>query len=230
MSRHFEASTNDELQVAAGALSDADGGPFTGIVVFRLDTVSVFQRLMRARTSGGAEVWAIAIDSGQIYVATTAGFRACVSGLLANTWYMYVATKANGSAIIRDHLLNMNTGVWTHANRGAALGDGTGTVDNVLFSDSGARVDGYIAAAAVGEFVPSSDAAVEAYSTGIAPWLAAGVSSLWRFNDSPVNDLTGNGSNQNAIVGTTVDTGVEPPSFSYSLGGQIQTGALALFL
>lgn len=215
MSRHFEASTNDELQVSAGNVSGIDGGPITYVAVINFDGVSAFQRLTRARTAALAEVWASAIDTGQMYYATGAGFVGGISGLSASTWYLYAVTKATGASTVRDHLCVMSTDTWTHADRGS-VGDGTGPVDNLLFSDTGARLDAYVAAIAVYSSV-LNDAAIEALRPGLAAWMSAGPAALWRFNDTPVDDLTGGGANQTAISGTTVDTGVEPPSFSYSL-------------
>lgn len=230
MSRHFEFDTADNIQFSAGPLSDADGGPLTVAQVIRFDNTSNFQRIVQARQTGGAEVWAVAIDSSQFFYATTAGFRNGPAGIATNTWYLYVTTKANGSAIVRDHLCNMATNVWTHADRGSALGDGTGPVNNIVCSTSDAKLDAYIAAIGVFKAVPANDAAVEALRSGIAAWQSAGFHTIWRFNDTPVNDLIGN-ANQTSISGTTVDTGVEPPSFSYTLGGApVQVGAMAMFL
>ena len=101
-----------------------------------------------------------------------------------------------------------------------------------MFSDSGARLQAYVGAAAVRKTISGSDSAVEALRPGLAAWQSAAYAAIWRFNDTPVNDLIGD-SDQTAISGTTVDTSeeFEPPNFSYSLGGApVQAGAMAMFL
>lgn len=213
-SRHFERSfTTDQLTLAAGDLATVDGGPITLAMVFRLDDVSPFQLLVQARTSGLAEVWAIGVDGGTLFFATSAGFRDGPT-VSANTWYQYVATKAGGSAVVRDHLRNLSTGSWTHSDRGSALGDGSGTVSTVRVSDgSSARIDGYIAALGCGGFTPANDAAVEAYS-GLSAWISAGMAAVLRMSDTPVNDLVGS-TDQSALSGTTVET--EDPGSNFTL-------------
>jgi len=230
MSRHFERDfTTDQLAASAGGLSSVDGGPMTLAIVFRLDTVAPTQSIISARTAADAMVWELTSDSGTLFFNTSAGFRTCVSGLSVNTWYLYAVGKPNGSATVRDHLCVMSTDTWTHADRGT-LGDGSGTVDHLRFSDGAVnRVDGYYAAAAVYSSV-LGDLAVEALRPGLSAWASAGPAALWRFNDTPVDDLVGT-SDQASISGTTVDTGVEPPGFSYALGGAvIVPGVLAASL
>lgn len=219
MSRHFERDfTTDLLTLSPGGAAGFDGGPLSIAVVFRLDQVGSDQVLVRARTAGGAMVWDVLVSAGQLFFETTAGFRSCVAGLAADTWYLYAVTKPNGSGQVRDHLCVMATDTWTHADRGTPLGDGTGPVDHIRMSDgSGSgRVDGYIAAAGLFGVV-LDDAAVEALRPGLAAWVAASAAALWRLNDTPVDDLTAGGADQTAIDGTTVDTGVEPPGFSYDV-------------
>lgn len=218
MSRHFERSfTTDQLTVAAGLMAPLDGGPMALAVVFRLDPTGGTQLICTARTAANALVWDLIYDTGTLFFSTTAGFRTMVGGLVASTWYLYVVEKTNGSAILRDHLCDMSTDIWIHANRGAALADGTGPVDSVRFSDGagGNRLDAYLAVAALFPATFAGDAAVETLRPGLTPWSLASPAALWRFNDTPVNDLTGNGADQASISGTTVDLLVEPPNFSY---------------
>jgi hypothetical protein len=232
VSRHFERDfATDLLTFSAGALSTVDGGPLTFVAVFRLDQVSNDQVIVRARTAANATVWDVIHSGAQLFFETSAGFVGCSSGLSANTWYMWVVTKGNGSSTVRDHLCVMTAAgagdTWTHTNRGS-LADGSGTVDHVRVSDGtgSARMDGYVAAEAVFTSV-LDDTAVEALRTGLAAWASAGPASMWRFNDTPVNDLGSAVANQLSIDGTTVDTGVEPPAFSYSLTTDM-TGAVTL--
>lgn len=220
MSRHFERDfTTDLLTLGAGALSAVDGGPITIVIVFRADGVSSDQVLIRARDSSNVKIWDVLISGGQLFYATAGNFTGCSSGLSANTWYLWAVTKATGSAQVRDHLCVMTGGTdtWTHTDRGA-MPDGTGTVDHIRMSDGtgSARLDGYIAAEAVWSSV-LSDAAIEALRPGLAAWNSAAPAAMWRLNDSPVQDLTSGGADQLSITGTTVDTGVEPPAFDYTI-------------
>lgn len=226
MSRHFERSfTTDHLVLSAGAVATVDGGPMTLVVVFRLDQTAPDQGLISGRRSDEGTVWEDFQSGGGLFPSTSAGFRTGVAGLVADTWYMYVTTKAGGSAVLRDHLCVMATDTWTHADRGAALGDGTGPVDHVQIGDATNRIDGYVAAAGV-IAASLNDAAVEALRSGLAAWISAGAAAVWRLNDSPVNDLTGGGADQTLLDGTTVDLGVEPPTFDYNVAGPT-TGSLA---
>lgn len=220
MSRHFERSfTTDHIVYAPGSLVTADGGPMSAVIVFRMDQTGPDQQLMSARRVDEGQVWNILQSGGALFIETSAGFRSGPTGLLTDTWYMYLWSKNSGSAVIRDHLCEMATDTWTHTDRGGALADGTGPVDHLQMGDVAMRLDGYIAAGAVAQFIPADDAAVEAMRPGLAEWLAGGFSTgaLWRMDDTPVDDLTGNGADQTLLDGTTVDLGVQPPSFSYVL-------------
>jgi hypothetical protein len=225
MSRHFERDfATDNLVVAAGGLTGQDGGPITIGLCFRLDQVSDGTNLMRARTAASGTMWQALVFSGQMFFIVGGNFRGGAS-VSTNTWYLYFATKANGSAVAREHLCDMSTDVWTHADLGSAMPDAAGAVDSVIFSDPGTdRLDGFIAASAVWDSV-LTDLQIEGLRSGLSAWVSTSPQALWRFNDTPVNDLTAGGANQTAITGTTVDTGVEPPSFSYSLAGPT-TGTL----
>lgn len=230
MSRHFERSfTTDLLQLAAGGLTGVDGGPITVVIVFNADDVGNDQALLRARTSGAAVIWDVLISGGQLFYETSAGFTGC-STISTGTWYMWAVTKAGGSATVRDHLCVMSTNTWTHTDRGT-MSDGTGTVDNLRISDgSGSnRYDGYVAAEGVWSSV-LNDAAIEALRPGLSAWVSAGVIALWRLNDTPVDDLTGNGANQTLLDGTTVDLGVEPPNFDYNLAPPVVEGTATVDL
>jgi hypothetical protein len=141
------------------------------------------------------------------------GFQTCDT-IAGTTWYMFAVTKAAGNSQLRSHLCDMATGVWTHTNRGV-LNDSVGPIDHIWFGRAfGSYLGGNIAAAGAGP-VNLSDVAVELLRPGLANWVDAAIAPIWRFNDTPVNDLTVTGANQTAIQGTTVNTALEPPTFDY---------------
>lgn len=217
-SRRFERSfTTDQLTLSAGTSSGIDGGPICAGIVFNLDDVSNFQLLYQAQNAGNTEVWALAIDSGQLFFCTAApgGCSSGPSGLSTGVWYQYVFTKATGSSTVRDHLHNHTTNVWTHANRGTINDAGNGPVDHAIMSQgSSARVDGLIAAFGIGTTIPATDGDVEAF-TGLNAWNSAGMTSILRLADTPVNDLV-DSMNQTALSGTTVDA-AEPSAARFDL-------------
>jgi hypothetical protein len=146
-------------------------------------------------------------------------------------WQLVAVTKAAGASAPRFHRKKLGAGAWTHAARdggSATIPDKATAVTRVHF---GAGVSFgnpalfkacKIAAAAV-YGTALSDSALEAIETAAttAALLAAGSGALaaWQFNQAAitdaVNDLVGS-ANQNAIVGTTVDTGDAPTGWVFS--------------
>jgi hypothetical protein len=122
-------------------------------------------------------------------------------------------------------MFRFDTEEWSHAA-------GSGTISNqnafgldlVRFgqwrANGGEFFNGKYAAAAVYD-VELSDGVIETFRDGIQDMLDAAPIGLWRFNQTdiadPVEDLTGNGADQTAIVGTSVIDGDDPPNFDYLL-------------
>lgn len=217
----FSLGDSDYVTFGAGGLSGVDGGPITVALLFRADGLTGDRDLMAAVSAGGSVLWGVNQSGGQIFVACGGGFIGGAS-ISTGTWYLYLWTKPAGSSQVRDHLCDMSTGVWTHANRGV-LGDSAGPVDHLwLGRVYGSYLDGYIGAAGVGA-TEYTDADCEALQFGLRPWITAdateparaALDAVWRGNDTPMDDLSTAAADQSAIQGTSVNTGVEPPSFDY---------------
>lgn len=222
MSRYFERAVipgdSGYLTLSPGAA--ATGGPFTFLIVFRLDSIAQDRDLAMAQTAAAGTVWALNHSGGQLFWSMGGGFVTLTS-VLANTWYMLGVTKPAGNAQVRAHLCDMAADSWSHGNVGA-LNDSAGPIDHIWFGRAfGSYLGGYIAAAATGAINPG-DSAVEALRPGLAQWLAAPLAPVWRMNDIPVADLGGSGANQTALQGTTVNTAIEPPNFSYDTSTEPQ--------
>lgn len=216
MSRYFEreffSDPSGYIDVAAGALSAVAGGPWTIGLIFRMDATTNDREMMSARNVGGNSVWALLVSGGQMFV-TASGFRGGFSPAI-NTWYMAWYTKAAGNSQVREHICNMATGVWAHADLGTLNDSGTGPVTAIRFSGTSNGPGSYFAAAAVENSV-LTDAQVESLQFTLRSWVDLPLDAVWRFNDTPVDDLGTAGADQSVIRGTTVNTGVEPPSFDY---------------
>lgn len=225
MSRRFEINVipanSGYVTLTPDAVANLVGGPLSIALIFKLDSVTGDKDLFIAKTAGdAATVWGVNQSGGQVFYTIGAPF---VGGgtVLPNTWYLLGITKAPGSSQVREHLCNMETDAWTHVNRGV-LNDTAGPIDHIYFGRAfGAYMGGYAALAAAGNEI-LDDAAWEAIRPGLAQWLAAGFDALWKFNDTPVDDLVGN-ADQIAIQGTSVDLNVEPPNFSYDLAPEPPT-------
>lgn len=154
-----------------------------------------------------------------------------VATLSTGRWYLIGMSKASGTATPRFHIYDYSTFSWTHENGTSTNGDPSvsgGLVVGAFDTSSPANVwSGSIAAAAVWR-TSLSDAAVEALTNNpMGSWLAAAPSACWRFDQAStsetVTDLTGNGSDQAAISGTTVSEDPFGPS-AYTMNTVTRSG------
>lgn len=216
MARRFDKAVipTDSAYLTMNPGASAVGGPFLFAVVFRVDSIGSDQDLCRAETAASGVVWAMNCSGGQLFWSMGGSFVGCDT-IAANTWYLFVITKAAGAAQVRSHLCNMATDVWAHTNRGPLL-DSAEPIDHVYIGRAfNSYLNGYIAAMAVGASNPD-DTAVQALRPGLLSWVTAGMAPIWRLNDTPVADLSGGSGSQSAIQGTVVNTAIEPPGFDYT--------------
>ncbi len=152
-----------------------------------------------------------------------------------NEWQVIGYDDDNaGGGTVRWHICTnlSTTPTWSHSN-GTSGGDRSGLVDALrIGTGPGAfRMRGNIAAGAItaGRL---GDAGFEALGvTSMATWVAA-ADLAWQCNVTPTAtslvDLTGGTANQTSLVGTpTLDTGQEPPNWTYFDGAATVEGTAA---
>jgi len=130
-------------------------------------------------------------------------------------WVIIGFTKPTGNSTVRFHKYVFSTNTWTHTNDStdfdAGLGTGTQTaVLNIGRADGVNYWAGDIDVVAVYP-ADKNDTQVETLSTTLTAWLTLSPSGMWVLNQpttaTSVTDVTGNGSNQTALAGTTVVAG-----------------------
>lgn len=133
--------------------------------------------------------------------------------ILANRWYLLVATKADGAGVTpRFHIYDFSTGKWVHEN-------GTSTVSDVAALDADRKVwigtydgasewwDGDIAVVGAWKSTALTDWQVEQLAQDLSAWTQLGAEHLWVLDQTSVSqavqDRQGS-SDQTAISGTSV--------------------------
>lgn len=217
--RHFDGVDD---KITAEPLSPRFQGEGTLAAIWRASDGGN-HGIVSGESTGGFERWSMLPVGGDEVYIDYSGFAA-VQAWSANQWYLTVVTKAAGSSAVRQHSVPYSSGVWTHANRGT-VNDETGTghiathfgwaLGNNFF------LEGELAVVGVWCGTQLSDAQCEDLEFELANWLTVPPTGLWAFDQAstsdPVLDLSGNGFDQTAIVGTTVLTGDDPPGFNFSL-------------
>ncbi len=176
-------------------------------------------------------------DNNEIFINITGpGFTSSNYSALIGGWAAIGITKASGSAAVRTHIYDYDTGLWTHTDL-ATLTNGSGTVDTILLGsfDPGQFLNGIVAAYGLWTGTALADAVFSAgsgFQASLSNWYAQTPSVLWRFNQAStataVTDLMGSGADQSAIVGTTVSAD-EPAGWSYALVNSV-TGSATMGL
>lgn len=147
-------------------------------------------------------------------------------GLTASAWQVLGASKAGGSGVQATlHRKELGAGTWSHATAGATIGTSTSTATQIFIGSfiSGGFRDMRAAWLAIwtsqladADFENIESNATSAYVLTLSP------SVLVEFNQAStgtaVTDLTGNGSDQASISGTTVVTGSDP-AWTFGVGG-----------
>lgn len=174
---------------------------------------------MRALKAGSGS-WSAHADSSKWYTDNdfSSGFTFSL-----NNWQMLALTiPAGGAGTTRWHgnfVSGGSYGGWSHAN-GPTISAGAAPIDTLTFGLSYARMAGNIAAMAVYDSALTDTDVVNLGTSSGNTWMTAGPKAYWQCNSSPASgvvDQTGNGANSTSLTGTapTLDTGNEPPGWSY---------------
>ena len=136
-------------------------------------------------------------------------------------WRQDWLTKPAGNGVqVRHHRYRYSTGLWVHADLGAVNVGGAADTMIIGLFNAGQFLHADLGVQAYYN-IDHSDATIENSTvvTRLSGWAGlASIRGLWAFNQNPVSavqDLTGGGANQSAIVGTTVAP-ADPPGFLYT--------------
>lgn len=232
MSRDFDPfGAGDSIAFSPGALAAIAGGPFSIAVLHR--PVSTFCGLHHSEKAAATqyELWG---EGGSGLFTLPGGFG---SGpvVTTNQWQLTGAGKAAGNVLGRYHLVPLeggSAGVWTHPDAvGGNWPDWAAGIDKLVIGTGLRKGAGQIAAVAVWPFnFTNADWQNLIGFTSAQAWFDQHPAAMWLLNQAstatPVQDVTGGGANQSALVGTTVSV-LEPPGWSYALSS-IATGSLFL--
>jgi hypothetical protein len=205
--------------------------------MFKLSVTAFVHAFGHLHNSGGSFLGSpLNVDGANVLQMWSTGGSNSSFTVTSGVWYLAFSRKATGTATPRFSLLNMGTGVWTHGDGGAAIGNwtapGTSGTLRFNFQNSDDWFNGRIAVrAGWSNSLPYSadttgDAAIEAagLEDSLQAWVDAAPSALWAFNQAAVTtaveDLSTTGTaDEVSRVGTAVVTTDDPPGFSFSLGG-----------
>lgn len=224
--RRFDG-VDDEIRCAIGSCDRNAGGTTFGILC-KKNVNAVWQALIGLHNTLGTAVQAIEISNANSLYWDLDVTGQSVDGqvTVADGWVTLLFGKAAGAtATARASKLIMSSGVWAHSDAGGTMTDGVmpGASGTVRFGEweDGDDFNGWLGCAAVWAS-NLSDVAREAIAPGLQAWKNSNPVGLWAFNQDSVAtavvDLMGNGADQSAITGTSVDAAEVPPNFSFSLG------------
>lgn len=223
--RRFTSVDSDLIRLAVGAIEGAQGGPITFAVIAKVEIDNSFTPFMSlaAPTTVRRAWWRretnlLHFESGGFAVSNTVNQLTIADG-----WALVIFTKADGTATPRVHIFYFGTSTWVHEDFNGTL-DNDGTALDRLelgwHESSSSGYDGLMALAAIRKEVIGNDAAIEAFGLEdfLENWRAIRWDGVWPMNQAltgaSVTDLTGLGSDQSAIQGTSVVTG-DDPAFSF---------------
>lgn len=191
--------------------------------------------VFKLRGGGPSYLWAT--EPASLYrmglQSTVVGVRLYVTGIgsalgptitAADGWCLLIVSKATGNVIPRFHLYKYAAASWAHSNGDTSLPNPTGTAIRVAIGTWGGNSDGVpcsIAAAAVWNRT-MADAEAETIPLSLKSWIQTSPApvGMWVLDQesiaTSVEDWTGNGANQNAILGTEVTPDAPPPALVYN--------------
>lgn len=225
---------DDVIVLDEGTLDTVFNGACSVVIGFKKDaeTTDVTQFLLSfdAGTNSNQRA-AVSIDGSGGIQYTIGGITRTFGLTITNgVWYLFVVTKANGTATPRANLYNYTSASWAGwANGDDTLdNDGTTLVEVRMGNGPGSfPLSGKMFGAAVYGYA-LSDVQGETLENAAQNWFDLGPMAMWRLNQAstatPVPDDTGNGANQTAITGTSVDTGDDPAGFNFNLTAAVVVG------
>lgn len=208
--RHFTSASSEKITTALGGLNFAFGpGTVAGVVK---PTTIANTRFVSASTTI-ANGWSFGISAaGVLSLACGSSVAVGVTALTAGNWYLAAATKATGTVAPRYHIYDYAAATWVHENSAATEANSSVPITAGKIGCSPASNlfwNGDVAAVGVWNIV-LSDTEVQ----NLLLFLPQVSKALWRLNQDVttenVNDLSGNGADQNAIVGTSITAVVQP--------------------
>lgn len=222
MARRLTLNSTDLITLSAGALDGSTRAGTLIVLVKRNDAFSLNFSIMSGRASGSA-TWGLLVDTSTPFANND--FVGPGITITLDNWTVIAVTKSSGSATYRYHVAEIG-GSWTHQNGGTS-DDGTASTSIEIGTAVNALRGVDIAAAARWATDVLSDTEIEALgTTDMADWLSATPDGAWQFNQAStsddVTDLTGNGADQTAIVGTSVTD--DPDGWTYFSGTEAAEG------
>lgn len=214
------------ITLAIGGLVGANTGAFTTAALVRKDVDGAFLPVISAETgaSGRRGLWTHSSDaiSGLFSGSLVQGPTTLT---VADDWAVIAVTKEagpppDGITAIRVHK-GVLGGAWTHADGGDGSNDGQ-VVDNVKIGSFQGSTQwiGLIGVVAWWKRALSDVELENGLRDSLQAWSDIAPDGLWALDQidlDPVIDLTGNGADQIAVVGTTVADAPEdqPPGFDF---------------
>lgn len=218
-------------------LANVSAGAFTVAAVAR-KTDTDWRPMVSFVNDGGSprrSPWCSG-DSDRMSVDTGGSdFFAPTTAVPGDGWCLLVWGKPAGEAALVCSKLVLSTGVWTH-NSGDTMDDNSSTPDGEIHLGAWQSFRWESRVAAIAAWTEHLDqSAREALAPGLSAWLDAEPDALWPLTQesiaTPVEDVTGNGSDQTAIeAGTSVVTDDDPPNFSLSTDDTPSEGTATLGL
>lgn len=212
MARTFNGSGN-KISCTQGATNIA--APMTVAAIVKRSSDGTTDDWWTAGNSN----WAVTIRSTNklSYVGPTQVDAPTITPVAADNWQLVAINKATGAANPRFHQYKYSSNAWVHENGASTSADPTAGSGACNIGGGTGNFGGDIAIVGVWN-VELSDAQVEALAFTLPQWFQTPPKALWLLDQDPttqkVIDLTGNGSNESALTGTTVSTN-SVPLFSY---------------
>lgn len=228
--REFNGTT-DYLRLSIGGLGAAAYGTYAAL--YKVVDTAALRALFCFLNSSQAFVWApFLIDSNDtmIYHGTS---DVSIAAPPQAIWVTMVVRKATGTATPRFSYYNHDTTTWTHSNASGTTGNGTAPTSgfinvNTAGTAAGGEVyNGRIAVTAAwsntvkwsADGTGDSEIETAGLHTSLANWVTAAPDSLWPYDPAVgagIVDLIGT-AHENAISGTTLINGDDPPGFTFDL-------------
>lgn len=210
--------TSDYIRFT-GSLLTSLTNPSTYVALVNKATDGINHVPLRIANSAGNTVYGgIQINTSNVLRNFGASGTASSSFTVLSSegWVLIVTSKASGTATPRFHKMPVSSGVWTHSNGDIAVSNvgspGSGGVAHIGRNDGSSWMNGDVAAAAVYSRA-LTDAETEQLALSYRQWLRLAPAAMWVLDQAStattVPDLSGNGSNQLSITGTSVSS--SPP-------------------
>lgn len=224
--------SNSTITIDEGILDAIPNGAWTFAAIFKRSgsTTDGTQFLLSLHSSVGSnQRLAFSYNSSSALQVTLGGITRTfgASFTISNdTWYCWVVRKADGDSVTPTaNLYNYTTASWAGWTNGSGtLDDNADTIVEGYFGNApgGFPLNGKIALMGMWS-TTLSDTNGETLESAAANWDSLNPDALWPFTQAstsdPVLDFTGNGADQTAISGTSVDTTDNASGYDPTLGG-----------